>query len=624
MIRLYLLCFTCVWDANKLPSGGLYGSVPQFGNFDQCMEPPWLETHPQFTNQYCIARVKMADKNWRRKSDPFDSTNLFLNTKTRSGISVNQFQWGVCVPAVCPPQAVVKIIRQMFLLTHLKATSNVNITIQNCQTAGVKNERSTGFYLFMVLMVTLFTITVAATYFRKHYNNEPRHYVVGAILKSFCMVNNSSELIKSGRNDIIVLSGVRFITAANIVVIHLLFYIVISGIGNGRYLDQLEYLGMLMNYTIVVDTFFVMSGLLHIKGLLEKRQNLLMVLWKRYIRVIGLFALAILYLSSVATHAGSGPIWRLFYDRESALCQNNWLQSLFMINTSLKTNCHVVTWYLACDYQLTVFGTILFYLYKRNRRLGVIAFVMATILSLLISAIVTYRHELPPVEMIDLENVLKLREDDLFDYTYTSTYSRGAPYFTGAALGYLMHLYKPSDYRKTLSKLFSTIGTIFSLILMLGLLYAGCFFVDRPFNGMEAVLGIVSFRALWGLAVCCVIGCCEYGDVPCVTDFLSVPVFTPLGKLSYALFIVHCFVINPTSRSIGTRSPLVFDFFTIIVDSVGTIAVSLAIGYILHLLVEAPLINLSNEFICERFRSAQPGLEKKNGIEHRNGKTKAS
>lgn len=44
------------------PTGIFYGSQYQFGNYDQCMKAPWLETHSAYKTKYCLADVHLSDE----------------------------------------------------------------------------------------------------------------------------------------------------------------------------------------------------------------------------------------------------------------------------------------------------------------------------------------------------------------------------------------------------------------------------------------------------------------------------------------------------------------------------------------------------------------------------------
>ncbi|KAH9628339.1 hypothetical protein HF086_003510 [Spodoptera exigua] len=121
-----------------------------------------------------------------------------------------------------------------------------------------------------------------------------------------------------------------------------------------------------------------------------------------YQRLIGPFAVIIFYLISVSKHTASGPGWYLGVEEETNVCAESWPKSLLMINTDIKYICHAVTWYVPCDYQLAILGTLLFYFYQKNRRLGFAIFAVVAVFSMVIPGVLTYWFRLPVVHFLDV------------------------------------------------------------------------------------------------------------------------------------------------------------------------------------------------------------------------------
>ncbi|KAJ8708830.1 hypothetical protein PYW08_010212 [Mythimna loreyi] len=628
-VKNYTLWATWIWNANTIPMGNLYGSIFNLGNFDQCMKPPWLETHPEFRTKYCLAELMLSDKPKKKAEyDPYGSTEEYLNSPTTSGLPVNYLVWGMCVPAACNPPSVLKITRFMYDLTTIRPQAP-DITVHSCQVAGEQPQPGIGFYLFLTLIFMLMVIAAASTYYRLRIANEndPSDSLETVITKSFCITKNRQDLVKENKDEIKVMNGMRFLTAVSIVMVHEGFYSNMAGMINPRdYEKMLEGVGgCFLHLDVVVDTFFAMSGLLHIKGLLNninRQQNLFSVLWKRYVRLIGPFALTMFYLASVSKFTGTGPLWIFSNEQESEVCHKTWRLSLLMLNSDVKFLCHVITWYIPCDYQLTILATVLFYFYKKDRRLGFAAFGTAAVLSLIIPGMLTYWYELPAIHFLDFGRVLRgLRDCWELSITYTTFYCRAGAYLVGVAMGYLMTVYKPSEHRNTVSKTWSTIGTTLSLGVMAYVLSLGQYVIFREYNAMEAALIASSNRVAWAVAICVIIGLCEYGTVPIVTDILSFSYFTPLSRLSYSIYLVHTLLMQRNKFSL--RSPWKFDYFCYALDITGTLVIAIGLSFAMWLLVEAPLIKISNHFLMGRSKNTQRiENQEKNGIQQKNRDTK--
>ncbi|XP_022837197.1 nose resistant to fluoxetine protein 6-like [Spodoptera litura] len=627
-VKNHTLWATWILNANALPTGNLYGSYVHYASFDQCMKPPWLLTHPELKTKYCMTEVQLSDISNMKKLpnyDPFGPSKEFINSPTASGMPVNYILWGVCIPASCSSSAVSKLSRVVYEAATFSTIAS-DVTVKHCQEAGESLPYSTGFYIFIAMTLSLAAIAVASTYYRMHVSSEDQssNSLITIITKSFCMYKNREDLIKDNKDEIRVMNGIKFLNAVTVISVHVLFYMALSGISNSRDYDlAIEGMGgLFLHIDIIVDTFFAISGLLHIKGLLGRRQNLLSVLLKRYIRLIGPFAVIIFYLISVSKHTGDGPGWYLGVEEETNVCEKTWPKSLLMINTDIKEICHAVTWYVPCDYQLAILGTVLFFFYQKNRRFGFGVYAAAAVFSIIIPGVLTYWFRLPAVHFMDIGKIIReIRDAWEVTYTYTSPFSRASAYLVGVAMGYFMAIYKPADYRKSVSMAWSIFGTALSLGAMLAMLSIGYITKYREYNPLEAAFLAGTNRIVWAAAICCIIGMCEYGTVPIVSHILGWSVFTPLSRLSYGIYMIHPIIVQ--RHKFAQRVPHKFDPYGVVLDTTSTLVISIVLSYAMWLFVEAPLINITNQLFFNKSKNPQPDKGRgENGIQHQNGVTK--
>ncbi|KAH9640365.1 hypothetical protein HF086_015175 [Spodoptera exigua] len=261
--------------------------------------------------------------------------------------------WGLCIPAACSPPAVSKLTRVVYEAATFSSIAS-DVTVKHCQEAGETLPYSTGFYIFMRSchfmssgsddIYKLSTITTISTfkfpppfgrvYWSSSIYQQPSFYpdleqtgFMTIITKSFCMIKNQEDLIKVNKDEIRVMNGMRFITAAIIISIHVVFYMSISGIGNLMDVDA------------------------------------------------------------------------------------------------------------------------------KNRNFGFASYTIVAVLSMVIPGVLTHLFTLPGVLFVDYgKYVIKYRETWEISLLYTPSYSRASPYLVGVAMGYFMYLYKPADYRKSVSK----------------------------------------------------------------------------------------------------------------------------------------------------------------------------
>ncbi|KAF9408650.1 hypothetical protein HW555_011740 [Spodoptera exigua] len=630
-VKNHTLWATWIWNANALPSGNLYGSYRHYASYDQCLKPPWLHTHPKLKTQYCFTDFLLSEEDDVKTIadyDPMESTMEYINSPSPSGFPMNHIMWGVCLPAACSPPAVSKLTRVVYEAATFSSIAS-DVTVKHCQEAGETLPYSTGFYIFIALVLTLVTTAVVSTCYRMHVPTEKQssNNIINIVTKSFCIIKNQEELVKVNKDEIHVMNGIRFLTSSIVIGVHVMMYVSVAGISNLLDVDMfLEGVGgLFLHFDLFVDTFFTMSGLLHIKGLLKRRQNLFGVLWKRYIRLIGPFALIVFYLISVSKHFSPGPAWIGL--EETDVCEKYWVKSLLMMNSDVKHICHTVSWYLPCDYQLTILGTLLFYFYQKNKSIGFVSYAVVAVFSMVIPGVLTYLLQLPGVLFSEYgKYIIRYRETWEFSFIYTAFYSRASTYLVGVAMGYLMHLYKPDDHRNSISKKWSVIGVAVSFIIMSVTMSLGYILMQRGRFPIEASIIAATNRIFWAAAICCIIGMCEYGTVPIVSNILKWPVFTPLSRLSYGIYMTHSLVIQ--RYKLAQRSPHIFDMFCLVYDGMGILAMSIGLSYAMWLFVEAPLINITNHLFFNKSNGKETDTSPDgNGILlHQNGiaKTKNS
>lgn len=163
-------------------------------------------------------------------------------------------------------------------------------------------------------------------------------------------------------------------------------------------------------------------------------------------------------------------------------------------------------------------------------------------------------------------------------------------YLQGLLLGHILH--STRHRRVTVHWLVNT--TSWALAVAAGI--AVVFGLYPYANGhdidllLSAVYNSLS-RLAWGLCVCWVIFSCVHGtEGGLVNSLLSLPVWVPLGRLTYAVYLVHPFVIIAICTQ--RRTPLWVDDINISVFFIAFLVLSYAAGFMSTLLFEAPFVAL--------------------------------
>lgn len=101
-------------------------------------------------------------------------------------------------------------------------------------------------------------------------------------------------------------------------------------------------------------------------------------------------------------------------------------------------------------------------------------------------------------------------------------------------------------------------------------------------------------RLLWGTIICLIIYNCSRGRGIAVNWFLSLPIWKPIARLNYAIFLVHVPLIQLTARLL--RTEMYFHGFLMVQMGLGTYFLALLIAIPVTLFIEMPFINLESDW----------------------------
>ncbi|XP_013168625.1 PREDICTED: nose resistant to fluoxetine protein 6-like [Papilio xuthus] len=546
---------TWIWDSIQLPVGQLYGSKEHFGNYDQCLSEKVADSLLPFRTQYCRAniiwRTPKEKDIYINEIDPYSSLDEYIQTRTFLNLRFNTLSWGVCVPEICQKKSVKTFVSALFKQSHLsKLQTPMDVTINNCEPAGEVNKHVDGHYYLM----------------------------------------NIKDFLEENKNDIKCLHGIRFLSCSLIVLTHAVTTIVAISAANGMDHEELfsSYGLYASELVIVVDTFFVLSGLLMIRNNTRKRsiREVVEFIIKRYFRLIWWYMATLLIIFFVLPRFGCGPLCDKYFQREGGACYKTWWLGLLMIGNYVELSqiCYPSAWYVYCDFHMSVVGIILLWIFQRNRRIGMTCFIILTVLSTLFTALAIYDFPELTKLKIDFETFNKLRTSENYSMVamYTQTHNRAIPYIIGMGLGYIMSNYKEISFQRITKNLHIILAGIVAGILSYP-------FISMSDN-LKVALMLVLMRYGWAIFVCAIIALCEYGKWPSMKGFLSWSIFAPLSKLTYGIYFIHFLTL--TSNMISTRGRLHYNAHILAERFFGQLTLSAFISLFFLLFIEAPLNNL--------------------------------
>ncbi|XP_035450848.2 nose resistant to fluoxetine protein 6-like [Spodoptera frugiperda] len=599
-VKNYTVWAVWIWNSMHHPVGSFYGSRYSLGNYDQCLKAPSNFGEPTIKTQYCLTDVKVTDKENLKygSANVHDTTEEFLSVKSKEGRRADTISWGVCLPAVCSHESVTKILKAIYLVNPITPL-DPQITVDYCNKAGEKPVYSLRFYLFIFTIISLIATTIASSLYLEFNNTDS---ALRRIAYSFSLRRNWSSFAKITDDEIPVLSFTKAVVMSFTTCVHVFVFIVAGSISNGHDYDSLisvkdNIFGNTFQHLDLpaVENFFVISGLLLMKGLMEKKRNPIITLIQRYVRLIGSFSVLIFYTLAVSEYAGDGPLWkRNIIDREQKACEKSWLVGLLMLGNYVDSDniCQQVSWYIPADYHLAVMGTALFCLWQWNRQIGKITTIIAVIYSVVITGITTYSKRLPGILLYDIEKLIHVRDNVVYTDTYMKSHHRAGSYFLGMAMGYIITVYRPNKYRGVISKECSYLGLAAAFMLGLKVLSSAPAWCLGEYHAWSSAIYAALNRNLWALATCVCIGITEYGDVQILRKLMSWPGFTIFSRLAYGVYITHSLILERFLFS--QRNPMHYDMFNLILNGIGILIISAALAVLLWLFVESPLSNLAN------------------------------
>ncbi|XP_013185262.1 O-acyltransferase like protein [Amyelois transitella] len=601
-----------VWilDSIQLPIGQLYGAGVHIGNYDECLFPDKRmdvnEDMPQF--KYCVNNLTLTEKldEESYSRDPDVTADLYLNKRTKFRRSLTKALWGLCVPSACEPHSVSKIARAFLQISHLSPMDDTTrIEVAYCKT-GKPEEYSLGFYIF-VLSVTAFSIlTISFSYYYSTGRSSSDTFV-GELARSFCLTRNMKELTKLRDDEIYSMNLMRIISSFLIVAGHVIIVNSLHSTVNLLDSEEMAYKtsDFMIHLDLTTDSFFTISGLLFMRGMFtDKWKSPLKYMWKRYIRLMIALGFVTAYLALAFQYGIDGPLYDTIPREEIEACQTNWWHSILMIHNVVdaRNMCNLVSWYVPCDFQLSIVAAILFCIYQKNKSLG-ITFLSATFtVGTVLSGLANYWYKFRPNPMDGFETYPRHSKE--FTDNFIKPYTHASPFLIGAVIGYIIYTYKPKDYRKRISKFWSYVAVAIALLVMRLCLYGGYyyFFVSTVPSAQSGVYAAFN-RAVWSTAICTIIVVCEYGDITILQKSFEWFPLVPISRLSYTAFLLQ---LPIELYYMGTLRTLVQnDYYQLTILSIGFSIMCYVGSFFVWLLVEAPLININNMLTYKTWKNVR-------------------
>ncbi|XP_053681623.1 nose resistant to fluoxetine protein 6-like [Sabethes cyaneus] len=531
------------------PSGQFSGNRYSFGNYDQCRSFGYdHETAGEIRGRYCIAVVPKESDNQTQ------SGRFVVDMKGINGLGI-----GMCFPHTC---GVEQLQANLKKFVELQYRIRSDYSLVNCapETVPLGGKRVAAITIFSLVAVL---VVISTTY-------ESVSVLRGTkpvpLAISFSLYSNwitlmaikapSSQASARKSNVIDCLHGIRFLAILWIIFGHSYMMVLSAPLINP--VATLDWIASPHSAPIVagaisVDTFFVLSGLLACWSFLReldrnRKINVPLQYVHRYLRLTPPFAALLLFTVGIYPNIGSGPLWDSSLAVTADLCNKYWWSALLYIQNYVNPNemCLGHSWYLSVDMQLFLLSPFIIYpLWRWGRP------VLSVVIVLIISSVacilaVSMVHELRA-------NIL-LSSLERDRYSYVPTHTRMGAWFVGLILGYVLH--RTKDEFVSLSRWKVSLGWTLTTALLVGCIF-GYYPLNQPTDYEQNPLVADALydslkHVLWAIAVSWIIFACCNGYGGPVNTILCLPVWQPLGRLSYCLYLVHLPIQTMLTGSLRT------------------------------------------------------------------------
>ncbi|ULT92004.1 hypothetical protein L3Y34_009594 [Caenorhabditis briggsae] len=306
---------------------------------------------------------------------------------------------------------------------------------------------------------------------------------------------------------------------------------------------------LILNAFFSVDTFFLLSGIvvayLFFKNPLKKAQITSPITWilfyvHRYLRLtpplmifIGFYIAYSEYIQGPTAAAGLNSITYAVNG-----CKKTWWRNLLYINNFGDSTqaCYGITWYLAVDTQLYLIAPIILIALWFSFLFGFLT-VVAGCAGSIITVYILYAQYHLPADQFGKGNLL-----DFGKMIYQKPWIRCTPYLVGLLVGYGLTNFGKRRIR--LNWYLAIIGWLIALGIAIACLFStNDYDKGAVWTDFEKATYYNFSRFLWSIAVSWVIVANHMGWGGPINNFMSHPIWQPLGRLSYCAYIVHFFLI---------------------------------------------------------------------------------
>ncbi|XP_033217532.1 nose resistant to fluoxetine protein 6-like isoform X2 [Belonocnema kinseyi] len=562
--------------SSKIPPGLLIGNFIEMGMYDECMEVYVNKTGSEIRGNHCTYVLHLSYKNKTLPVNPLLS---------------------ICLPVSCQEKDLSNIIHKRMENTGSYQAYNVTSIEVHCSDVHVRDPTGAIITAKGILGIKI-----------------PK------VLSEISLLKGAMDIFHMEDNpgSISALHGMRFLSTSIIIFGH--GTIIRASSLHANNID-LAYLPTWQSFIMAplyysVDTFLTISGFLASYSFLKKHMvgkenfNIGQYYLHRYIRLMPAMAALTFTSIYIIPFIGSGPKWRkATKDITSDVCREKLWTVLLFVNNMVhkKKYCLVHLWSTAVDMQLFWISPLILYPLAKRPIIGLwilgTLFFASVITPAIVLAVNQFRFSLNSVELSFAHNL------EMFENLYTQPHTRASAWLIGIFLGYFT-IIGPKELKKSTILAGWTLTAAAALFCFIG--FWSLVQVNYEYDvAYEAFFGALS-RPIWSVGIAWIIFTSIHGYGGYVNKFLSLPIFFPLSRLSFCLYLVHI-MVQLTNSQIA-RTPSYYIIFQQVTAFTVDLVLSLTVAFFICIVFEIPAKILEMFLLRKKTMNQKSKKEKRERI----------
>ncbi|CAD6245210.1 GSCOCG00013583001-RA-CDS, partial [Cotesia congregata] len=565
-----------MFDAStKIPSGIFQGNIKDLGMYDQCLKINATVGNETIRGKHCMYTL---EGNFNAKKLPVDPA------------------MSVCLPATCSPKQVKEKMQKMMNMAEQFLGGN-KIRVKNATCSEVDDQPwELGTKVTLGVLGALMTFLLICTICELLLMLTSINSSLIKTLGKFSLIVNSRRILstKAPEENLPIIAGVKAYALALVVLGHRYFKTVFSSVVNLAdikpwwYSWKATFILSFPQYS--VDTFLTITGVLtsylFLKEMARGRKfNIFFYYFHRYFRLTPMFMALVLITTFLVPKLGSGALWQTTTTTESDSCKREWWPMLLYVHNYVYTDglmCMGHSWYLAVDMQLFWVSPLIIYPLYKKPKVGLIILSAAIVASMISPAVVAAVNKLPatlhPKDRNDRLILLNF---------YILTHARAGPWLLGILLGYLLATGKrlPIPGGRKLGWILAILAFAYSFFT-----YTVYQKKDYKWNIYWETFQAAFARHFWAFGVCWIIYVSAVGHGGLVSKFLSLPIYLPLSRISYSIYLLHYTI--QSIKLASDRVPFYFTDFKLLEFYLSDMLICIIGGFLCTLIFESPFVVL--------------------------------